>query len=95
MAKSMKKTGGVTNENTLAEVSPTVQGISPHGLNGTAMINPTSLGDPLSRTNLNGDAKSSPTARWGMNVSKDIKNMRDTLMEMPDGRPVSKTAERS
>jgi hypothetical protein len=92
--KSMKKTGGVSNQNTPAEVSPKTLGVSPHGLNGTAMISPTSQGNPLSRTNLNGDAKSSPTARWGMNVSKDIKNMRDTLMEMPDGRPVSKKAER-
>ena len=77
MAKTGKKTG-FDNTN-YAEVSPTAPGIPFHNPNG----------NPLTVSTVAfGGSPSAPA--FGETVSSDINNMRDTLMEMPDGRDVSR-----
>ena len=77
MAKSAK-TGGMTNSNPMAKVEPTSMGKPMHGLNPNATVMP-------SYNQTGGEISKA--------VSKDIKNMRDTLMEMPDGRGTAKRKE--
>lgn len=78
MAKSAK-TGGMSNSNPMAVVEPKALGKPMHGLNPNATVMPS--------YNQSGGEISKA-------VSKDIKNMRDTLMEMPDGRSVSTKSSR-